>query len=95
MGIKPGKDADLVVWSGSPRTSLSRCEQTWVDGRKYFDSAGEAAVRQRDMQIRNTLVQLILTTGANMMQPDEQYESAADLWPREDIYCGCRNGFRR
>lgn len=35
--IEPGKDADLVVWSGDPLSTFSRCEETWVDGRKFFD----------------------------------------------------------
>jgi hypothetical protein len=35
--IEAGKDADIVVWSGSPMSTLSRCEQTWIDGRRYFD----------------------------------------------------------
>jgi N-acetylglucosamine-6-phosphate deacetylase len=32
--IEPGKQADLVVWSGSPLSTLARCEQTWIDGRR-------------------------------------------------------------
>ncbi len=35
--LTPGKHADLVVWSGRPLSTLSRCEQTWIDGRLYFD----------------------------------------------------------
>jgi N-acetylglucosamine-6-phosphate deacetylase len=35
--LEPGKDADFVVWNGDPLSNLTRCEQTWVDGRKYFD----------------------------------------------------------
>ncbi|HUY87443.1 MAG TPA: amidohydrolase family protein [Pirellulales bacterium] len=34
--LEAGKDADLVVWSGSPLSSYARCEQTWIDGRKYY-----------------------------------------------------------
>src|SRR5690606_33811172 len=40
-----GKDADLVVWSGSPLSNYSVCEQTWIDGRKYFDRAEDLARR--------------------------------------------------
>lgn len=35
--IEIGKQADLAVWSGRPLSTLSRCEQTWVDGIRYFD----------------------------------------------------------
>jgi len=35
--LEPGKDADFVVWSGSPLDSRSVVLQTWIDGKKYFD----------------------------------------------------------
>jgi adenine deaminase len=89
--LEVGKDADLVVWSGSPISSLSRCEQTWIDGRKYFDIADEAAIRQRDEQIRNTLVQRILTSGASMSQPGGDAMEEEDFWPNTDIFCRCRS----
>lgn len=90
--LEVGKDADLVVWSGSPISSLSRCEQTWIDGRKYFDIADEAAIRKRDEQIRNTLVQRILTSGASMSQPgDGEAMEEEDFWPNTDIFCRCRS----
>jgi imidazolonepropionase-like amidohydrolase len=36
--LEPGKDADFVIWSGSPLSTSTIAEQTWVDGRKYFDT---------------------------------------------------------
>jgi imidazolonepropionase-like amidohydrolase len=39
--LEAGKDADLVVWSGHPLSTYTVCEQTWVDGRKYFDRAAD------------------------------------------------------
>jgi imidazolonepropionase-like amidohydrolase len=39
--LEPGKDADLVIWSGPPLDSSSVCEQTWIEGRLYFDRAQE------------------------------------------------------
>lgn len=35
--LEPGKDADFVIWSGSPLDSRSMVLQTWIEGRKYFD----------------------------------------------------------
>ena len=43
--LEPGKDADLVVWSGSPLSSLGVCEKTFVDGVLYFDRAADIAAR--------------------------------------------------
>ncbi len=46
--LEPGKDADLVVWSGHPLSVYSIAEKTWVDGVREFDReadlAGRAAV---------------------------------------------------
>lgn len=54
--LEPGKDADFAIWSGSPLSPYSRCEQTWIEGRKYFDRAAdlegrEALARERDALI--------------------------------------------
>ncbi|MDY7094286.1 MAG: amidohydrolase family protein [Acidobacteriota bacterium] len=35
--LEAGKDADFVIWSGDPLSTASRCDETWIDGRKYFD----------------------------------------------------------
>lgn len=35
--LEPGKDADIVLWSGNPLSAHSKPLQTWIDGRKYFD----------------------------------------------------------
>ncbi|MCW5559559.1 MAG: amidohydrolase family protein, partial [Verrucomicrobiae bacterium] len=40
--LEAGKDADFAVWSGPPLASSSRCLETWIEGRKYFDRAQAA-----------------------------------------------------
>ena len=35
--LEPGKDADFAIWSKSPLDSGTVCQQTWIDGKKYFD----------------------------------------------------------
>jgi len=35
--LEPGKDADFALWSHSPLAYDTVCEQTWIEGRKYFD----------------------------------------------------------
>jgi imidazolonepropionase-like amidohydrolase len=37
--LEPGKDADFVIWSKPPLDSSTVCEQTWIEGKKYFDSS--------------------------------------------------------
>lgn len=58
--LEPGKDADLVVWSGSPLSTYSRVEQTWIDGRRYFSRDEDAAARAVDAKERAALIQLAL-----------------------------------
>ena len=36
------KGIDFVVWSDSPLSMSAVCEQTWIDGRRYFDRARDA-----------------------------------------------------
>jgi N-acetylglucosamine-6-phosphate deacetylase len=61
--LEPGKDADVAVWSGDPLSTFSRCEQTWVDGRLYFDIELDHQMRERDERLRAQLIQKILADG--------------------------------
>jgi N-acetylglucosamine-6-phosphate deacetylase len=62
--IEPGKDADLVLWSGPPLSSYSRCEQTWIDGRRYFDRQDDLGRRSEAERMRAAIVQRILNPDA-------------------------------
>jgi len=88
--IEPGKHADLVLWSREPLSNLAACEQTWIDGRKYFDR--EEAKRQTDetRAMRATLIQKALASGEKAEAAEEEKPMERDLWPRTDIYCRCR-----
>ncbi len=87
--IEPGKDADLALWSTSPLSSYTRCEQTWVDGRKYFDRAQDLQKRQEAATRRAALVQRVLASGESAPSDDEAKKTP--MWDRDDIYCGCRS----
>ena len=86
--LESGKDADLVLWSGHPLSNLSRVQQTWVDGRKYFDIDEDLERRQENQRKRNTLIQKILTSGAKMESKNKDTADPAKLWPRYDEFCG-------
>jgi N-acetylglucosamine-6-phosphate deacetylase len=90
--LAPGKQADLTVWSGDPLSNFSRCEQTWIDGRKYFDLADDVRRRGQAAEMHRVLVQKILASGAAMLQPGEDDGEDKQLWPRHDIYCGHAHG---
>jgi imidazolonepropionase-like amidohydrolase len=86
--IEAGKDADLVVWNASPLSTYSVCEQTWIDGRKYFDRDEDRKHRAEVQRMRAALVQRILASGEAMVEPGESTGRQRELWPREDIFCG-------
>jgi imidazolonepropionase-like amidohydrolase len=58
--LEPGKDADFVIWSGDPLSTYSMCEQTWIEGRKYFDRAEDLKLREEVNKERETLIQKVL-----------------------------------
>jgi imidazolonepropionase-like amidohydrolase len=41
--IEPGKDADLVIWSGDPLDVLSRAERAFIDGDEVYSYSGGQA----------------------------------------------------
>jgi imidazolonepropionase-like amidohydrolase len=54
--LEVGKDADFAIWSGEPISPYSVCEQTWIEGRKYFDRAADLAGRDALAAERNQLI---------------------------------------
>jgi N-acetylglucosamine-6-phosphate deacetylase len=86
--IEVGKDADFVLWSRSPLSTMSRCEQTWIDGRKYFDRAEDAERQKADAKLHQQLVQKIINDGVPMVtEADADDIDPASLWPRHDEFC--------
>jgi N-acetylglucosamine-6-phosphate deacetylase len=88
--LEIGKQADVVVWSGRPLSTMSRCEQTWIDGRNYFSLAADQELRRRDRGLRAQLIQKVLTS---KQQPDQKNDAKAteeDRWLRYDVFCRAR-----
>jgi imidazolonepropionase-like amidohydrolase len=67
--LEPGKDADFVIWSGPPLSTYSLCEQTWVDGRRYFDRAEDQEMRREAESQRAVLIQKALQARASGPAP--------------------------
>jgi N-acetylglucosamine-6-phosphate deacetylase len=85
--LEPGKQADFVVWSTAPLSTLSRCEQTWINGRKYFDRAEDQAQRAEQAKMRTALVRRILDSGQPLSKNEGADDDDASLWPRHDEFC--------
>jgi imidazolonepropionase-like amidohydrolase len=60
--LEVGKDADFVLWSGDPLSTYSRCEQTWVDGKKYFDIQEDQQMQEQISTERAALIQKVLAS---------------------------------
>jgi imidazolonepropionase-like amidohydrolase len=54
--LEAGKDADFTLWSGPPLSPFSVCEQTWIEGRRYFDRAEDLAGRRALAEERAALI---------------------------------------
>ncbi len=55
--LEPGKHADFVIWSDHPLSGFTHAEQTWVDGRKYFDREQDMLLREEVRRERAALIQ--------------------------------------
>jgi len=60
--LEVGKDADFVIWSGNPISTYTHCEQTWIDGKKYFDIQEDKLMQEQIAKERATLIQKILAS---------------------------------
>ena len=58
--IRAGKDADLVLWSDNPLSVYAKAEMTFVDGKKLFDLATDAALQQELKEEKNSIIQDML-----------------------------------
>jgi N-acetylglucosamine-6-phosphate deacetylase len=85
--IEPGKQADLVLWSGHPLSSLSRAEMTFVDGQLMWSRERDEAARDENRRMKSALIQKVLTGGKSMAAPGERAEEEADRWATHDAFC--------
>lgn len=85
-----GKHADFVIWNAHPLTAYAQVQQTWVDGRKYFDREEDLKMRQSIAEERRALVAAVLEQGTEAQrgnhhqfpreQPEWHCEDNLDTW---------------
>ena len=85
--IEAGKHADLVLWNGHPLALTSRCEQTWVDGRKYYDRAEAEKTAADQATQKAALIQKILKSGGGTGGSGRERIDDSLFWPRYDEFC--------
>lgn len=49
--LEPGKNADVVLWSGTPFSIYSRAEKVWVDGAMLFDRSTPSSWWRTDFEL--------------------------------------------
>lgn len=58
--LKPGKDADVVVWSANPLSIYAKAEKTFVDGIAYWDIEKDVQTRLAQEAEKSRIVQKML-----------------------------------
>lgn len=85
--IEPGKDADIVIWSGDPLSTMTRCERVFIDGREYFSLEQDKTHRQRIARERERLIQKLMREQARLPErkrPEGGADNGLDDEPRDD-----------
>ncbi len=88
--LEKGKDADFVIWSGDPLSSMSRCLATYIDGQRYWSDEQDRELRRAVRAERERLFQILLTLDDSEFEDGENNGDDAaleyDNFPGE---CGC------
>jgi N-acetylglucosamine-6-phosphate deacetylase len=85
--LEAGKHADFVVWSGDPLAVKSLCQQTWIDGRKYFDREDDRKLQGEQLKRKAALIRKVLESGQATQSASERQAEEWELWPRHDEFC--------
>jgi len=48
-----------VIWNGHPLSSFTTADQTWIEGRKYFDKAEDQELQQQVKKERALIIERI------------------------------------
>lgn len=85
--LEKGKEADFVIWSASPLSTYAMAEQTWIDGRRYFDRDEDKAAVQQAEKSRRFLIAEVLKATA-MDEPIKSDDEEED--EEEHAHYSCR-----
>lgn len=68
--ITKGKQADFVIWDNNPLSVYAQVEQTYIEGKRYFDINDDKLRQQAVVQEKNALIQKALN--AKEVATDEE-----------------------
>ncbi|TVQ51797.1 MAG: hypothetical protein EA377_11605 [Phycisphaerales bacterium] len=81
--LEVGKDADFVIWSGDPLSTFTRCEQTWIEGVRYFDLEQDRKRREWAAKEHRRLVQKVITD-QHGDAPEPKADEEEDAAPNDE-----------
>ncbi len=76
--LEKGKHGDFVIWSDHPLSTRAVCEQTWIEGRKYFDRALDAKRTNALEQERKALIAKARKLADDGKDSEKDKQSKAD-----------------
>jgi hypothetical protein len=82
--LKPGKDADVVIWTDNPMRISAMAEKTFIDGEKLFDLELEKQKQEAIFAERQRIIQKMLKAkqgGSPVIQPQPKVQH---LWHCDD-----------
>ncbi len=81
--IKVGKDADIVIWNGSPLSIYSKVLMTFVDGQLLYDASQQEYLQQQMKADRNRILKQMREAIKNGEKP-----VTAETPKKEEYGCG-------
>jgi len=54
--LEKGKDADFVIWSDHPLSTQAQADETWIEGRQYYDRSKATARTKAISEERTALI---------------------------------------
>ncbi|MGM0480956.1 MAG: amidohydrolase family protein [Pseudomonadota bacterium] len=79
--IEEGKHADFVLWNNYPLSAYARAQQTWINGRKYFDRQQDQQRQQQVKAEKNALIQKVLAAGDSaQIGAENVYKAEQPTW---------------
>jgi imidazolonepropionase-like amidohydrolase len=83
--IKPGKDADVVLWTDNPLSIYAKVEKTFVDGYCFFDAQQDLELRKQIAAERNLLIQKMLEAKKGGAPTQKPVKKEQKLYHCEDV----------
>ncbi len=83
--ISSGKHADFVLWNAHPLSAYAQPQQTWINGRKYFDREVDKQLQVAVAAEKQALMQKLLAAPEQQRAGAEQaYKKPQPTWHCED-----------